>query len=55
MRIDGDGTRQTVLSFLKAPQAILPDGKGGYLLAEGGRNRVLQLTPPLDQSTAQRD
>jgi sugar lactone lactonase YvrE len=55
LRIDGDGTRQTVLSFLKAPQAILPDGKGGYLLAEGGRNRVLQLTPPLDQSTAQRE
>ncbi|MFJ4394966.1 hypothetical protein [Pseudomonas sp. NPDC089396] len=54
LRIDADGTRHTVLTFLKAPQAITPDGKGGYLLAEGGRNRVLQLTPPPEQSTAQR-
>ena len=46
LRVDGDGSRHTVLSFLKAPQAIVPDGKGGYLLAEGGRDRVLQLTPP---------
>lgn len=42
---DGKGEPQTVLSFLKAPQALVPDGKGGYLLAEGGRNRVLRLTP----------
>jgi hypothetical protein len=42
---DGKGEPRTVLSFLKAPQSIVPDGKGGYLLAEGGRNRVLQLTP----------
>lgn len=54
LRIDADGTRHTVLTFLKAPQAITPDGKGGYLLAEGGRNRVLHLTPPPEQSTAQR-
>jgi len=40
--------------FLKAPQSIVADGKGGYLLAEGGRNRVLQLTPPAEHSTAQR-
>ncbi|MDF0731819.1 hypothetical protein P0Y43_13975 [Pseudomonas entomophila] len=46
LRIDADGKRHTVLSFLKAPQAIVPDGKGSYLLAEGGRNRVLRLTPP---------
>ncbi|MDU9403551.1 hypothetical protein RTH46_13755 [Pseudomonas sp. zfem004] len=46
LRVDGDGSRHTVLSFLKAPQAIVPDGKGGYLLAEGGRDRVLHLTPP---------
>ncbi|MFV3406617.1 MULTISPECIES: NHL repeat-containing protein [Pseudomonas] len=45
LRIDGDGSRHTVLSFLKAPQSIVPDGKGGYLLAEGGRDRVLRLTP----------
>ncbi|AGI24715.1 hypothetical protein H681_14225 [Pseudomonas sp. ATCC 13867] len=42
---DGKGEPQTVLSFLKAPQTIVPDGKGGYLLAEGGRNRVLTLQP----------
>ncbi|QRY77405.1 hypothetical protein JVX91_17530 [Pseudomonas sp. PDNC002] len=42
---DGKGEPRTILSFLKAPQSIVPDGKGGYLLAEGGRNRVLQLTP----------
>ncbi|MEC4563531.1 hypothetical protein [Pseudomonas inefficax] len=55
LRIDADGSRQTVLSFLKAPQSIVADGKGGYLLAEGGRNRVLHLTPPLERKTAQRD
>jgi len=54
LRIDADGTQHTVLTFLKAPQSIVPDGKGGYLLAEGGRNRVLQLTPPAEQATAQR-
>ncbi|UVK80892.1 hypothetical protein LOY46_14985 [Pseudomonas sichuanensis] len=48
LRVDGDGSRHTVLSFLKAPQAIVPDGSGGYLLAEGGRDRVLRLTPPQD-------
>lgn len=42
---DGKGEPNTVLSFLKAPQAIVADGKGGYLLAEGGRNRLLRLTP----------
>jgi hypothetical protein len=42
---DGKGEPRTVLSYLKAPQSIVPNGKGGYLLAEGGRNRVLQLTP----------
>ncbi|MFK0310729.1 hypothetical protein ACIQUF_05735 [Pseudomonas sp. NPDC090233] len=54
LRIDADGTQHTVLTFLKAPQSIVADGKGGYLLAEGGRNRVLRLTPPVEQSTAQR-
>ncbi|MBI6939903.1 hypothetical protein JET76_00965 [Pseudomonas putida] len=54
LRVDADGSQHTVLTFLKAPQSIVPDGKGGYLLAEGGRNRVLQLTPPPEQHTAQR-
>ncbi|WP_448681532.1 hypothetical protein [Pseudomonas nicosulfuronedens] len=42
---NGKGEPRTILSFLKAPQSIVPNGKGGYLLAEGGRNRVLQLNP----------
>lgn len=43
--IDKQGRQQTILSFLKAPQSIVPTGRGTYLLAEGGRNRVLELTP----------
>lgn len=43
--IDKQGRQQTILSFLKAPQSIVPTGKGTYLLAEGGRNRVLELVP----------
>jgi hypothetical protein len=53
LRIDGGGTQHVVLSYLKAPQAIVPDGKGGYLLAEGGRDRVLHLTAPVTTATAQ--
>ena len=41
-----------MLTFLKAPQAIIADGIGGYLLAEGGRNRVLRLTPAPAPATA---
>ncbi|MFL6874146.1 hypothetical protein ACJ6YJ_04700 [Pseudomonas marginalis] len=44
--IDKQGRQQTILSFLKAPQSIVPTGRGTYLLAEGGRDRVLELTPP---------
>ncbi|MBY8948492.1 hypothetical protein J1G35_21765 [Pseudomonas sp. SH10-3B] len=44
--IDQQGRQQTILSFLKAPQSIVPTGHGTYLLAEGGRDRVLELTPP---------
>lgn len=33
LRIAADGSQHTVLTFLKAPQAIIADGKGGYLLA----------------------
>ena len=54
LRVDAKGIQHVVLTFLKAPQSIVADGKGGYLLAEGGRDRVLQLTPPAAQSTAQR-
>ena len=54
LRIAADGSQHTVLTFLKAPQAIIADGKGGYLLAEGGRDRVLHLTPPAEPVTAQR-
>ncbi len=53
--IDADGVQHAMLTFLKAPQSIVADGKGGYLLAEGGRNRVLHLTPPLERNTAQRE
>ncbi|QHD10043.1 hypothetical protein PspR76_08965 [Pseudomonas sp. R76] len=41
--IDKHGQQQTILSFLKAPQSIVRTGDGTYLLAEGGRNRVLKL------------
>ncbi|MEX3772591.1 hypothetical protein [Pseudomonas sp. MYb118] len=43
--ISPQGQRQTILSFLKAPQSIIATGTGSYLVAEGGRNRVLELTP----------
>lgn len=43
--IDKQGRQQTILSFLKAPQSIVPTDRGTYLLAEGGRDRVLELTP----------
>lgn len=43
--IDKQGRQQTILSFLKAPQSIVPTGRGTYLLAEGGRDRVLELAP----------
>lgn len=42
--LDNNGKLQTVLSNLRAPQALLPTGPGHYLLAEGGRNRVLALS-----------
>lgn len=43
--VDPAGKQQTILSFLKAPQSIVPTGKGTYLVAEGGRDRVLELVP----------
>ncbi|WP_257603891.1 hypothetical protein [Pseudomonas tolaasii] len=41
--INQHGRQQTILSFLKAPQSIVRTGDGTYLLAEGGRDRVLKL------------
>jgi hypothetical protein len=46
--VDAQGKMHTVLSYLKAPQAIMKIGEGRYLLAEGGRNRVLELTLDAD-------
>jgi len=53
LRIDPQGHQHAVLTFLKAPQAIVPDGEGGYLLAEGGRDRILHLTPQAGQPDAE--
>lgn len=44
--VDAQGRQRTVLSFLKAPQSIVATPRGTYLVAEGGRNRVLELLPP---------
>lgn len=43
--IDPQGKQHTILSFLKAPQSIIPTARGTYLLAEGGRDRILELSP----------
>lgn len=48
--IDKQGHQRTILSFLKAPQSIVPTGRGTYLLAEGGRDRVLELVPDAGKS-----
>ena len=48
--IDKQGHQRTILSFLKAPQSIVPTGRGTYLLAEGGRDRVLELVPDTGKS-----
>lgn len=44
--VDAQGQQHTVLSFLKAPQSIVATDRGTLLLAEGGRDRVLELIPP---------
>lgn len=41
--IDPQGRQHTILSFLKAPQSIIATSSKTYLVAEGGRNRVLEL------------
>lgn len=43
--VSPEGKQRTILAFLKAPQSIVATGRGTYLLAEGGRNRVLELVP----------
>ena len=42
--LDPAGRLRVVLSHLRAAQTILPFGPGRYLLAEQGRNRVLEIT-----------
>jgi hypothetical protein len=44
--LDSSGTLNVILTFLKAPQELMPIGGSKYLLAEGGRNRVLEITAP---------
>ncbi len=41
---DRQSAPRAILTFLRAPQALLPRGDG-YLLAEGGRNRIIALEP----------
>lgn len=38
-----DGELRVVLSHLRAPQELMPVGEDRYLLAEGGRDRVIEL------------
>lgn len=50
--IEPSGRVQTILSYLKAPQAITRLAEGRYLVAEGGRDRILEIrldTPDLAQ------
>ncbi|WP_249673855.1 hypothetical protein [Pseudomonas abieticivorans] len=42
--LDNSGKLQVILSHLRAPQELLPMGGGKYLLAEGGRDRVIELS-----------
>jgi hypothetical protein len=48
--IDKQGHQQTILSFLKAPQSIVRTTKGTYLVAEGGRDRILELVPSVTRA-----
>nr|WP_256562776.1 hypothetical protein [Pseudomonas sp. PA1(2017)] len=45
--LDSHARLQTILSFLKAPQMLTRTPQGTYLLAEGGRDRILEITPPV--------
>lgn len=42
--LDDSGRVQVVLSHLRSAQTVLPVGPGRYVLAEQGRNRVLEIT-----------
>lgn len=50
--LNPDGELSVILSFLKAPQTLLPVGEGKYLLAEGGRDRVLEISVQGDPSSS---
>lgn len=43
LRLDAAGTMHTVLSHLRSPQTIIETAPGRYLVAEQGRNRILEL------------
>jgi len=43
LRLTADGQLHTVLSHLRSPQSLIESRPGHYLLAEQGRNRVLNL------------
>ena len=38
------GSAQVILSHLRAPQSVLPLSENRFLLAEGGRNRILEIS-----------
>jgi hypothetical protein len=42
--LDMKGDAQVILSHLRAPQSILPVSESKFLLAEGGRNRILEIS-----------
>lgn len=42
--VDAAGRLQTILSHLRSAQTILPFGEHRYLLAEQGRDRILEIT-----------
>lgn len=50
--LNPDGELSVILSYLKAPQTLLPVGEGKYLLAEGGRDRVLEISVQGDPSSS---
>ncbi|MGV6474072.1 hypothetical protein [Azotobacter vinelandii] len=41
--LNPQGRLETVLTHLRAPQVLLPTGTDTYLLAEGGRDRILEI------------
>ncbi|BAN48941.1 hypothetical protein [Metapseudomonas resinovorans] len=43
LRLDSNGRLEVVLSHLRSPQTIVETAAGRYLVAEQGRNRILEL------------